>query len=485
MIPTLLPTDFLAIAPELALLAGVLLLLGMTMYRVNRTYWFEFVALLTVIAALATTLLDFAPGFAFTGALQVNPFNLLITRIFLLAGFLTIAVSHEYLDSLGQGSGEYYILLLFSLLGMGLMVKAADLLLLIIGLETMSLSIYVLVGLFRSSPKANESAIKYYLMGAVATGVTLFGVAFVFGACDTTSLPAIGAIGPGLKGNQALFLTFGLGLIFVGLAFKVAAFPFQMWVPDVYEGALTTITGFMSTGVKAAAFAALLNVFYNYTSLLSARWEPVLWVVAVGTMTYGNVLAIAQTNIKRMLAFSSIAHAGYLLVAVTALAAGGDATTVSALVYYLTVYLFMNIGAFAIVAALRKGANEFLHLDEYRGLARTHPWPALALTIILFSLAGIPITGGFLVKFYVFSAAINAKLIGLAIIGVLNSAISVYYYLRVTVYMYMRTDDADLVTEKVPSTVSAVVLACLLMILLMGLMPSWFIPLGSYIAAVP
>lgn len=348
--------------------------------------------------------------------------------IFLLGTILTILIS--YIKSGHPWGGEYYSLILFSTLGMMIMASSSDLIVIFLGLEVMSVALYVLAGFNRTDLKSNESAMKYFLMGAFSTGFLLYGIALIYGTTGSTNLNI-------LVNNshltEPLFIA-GLGLILVGLAFKVATVPFHMWVPDVYEGAPTPITAFMAAGPKAAGFAAILRVFLIGLTPLAPMWITILWILAVLTMTLGNVLAIAQMNIKRMLAYSSIAHAGYILISVVA---GGNSGLSSA-VFYLLVYSLMTIGSFAVIIALGEKGEKNEELADYRGSGLKYPVLGVCMTIFMVSLSGIPPTAGFVGKFYIFSAAVKNGQLGLAIIGVLNSLISVYYYLRVVVIMFMQ-----------------------------------------------
>jgi NADH-quinone oxidoreductase subunit N len=349
-------------------------------------------------------------------------------------------MSIRYLRQEGFEHGEYYVLVLFAAVGMMFMASAADLIIIFLGLETFSLSLYVLAGFFRTQAKSNESALKYFLLGAFSTGFLLYGIALLYGATGTTNLKEIHEflrVNP--LPNEPLMLV-SMGLLIVGFGFKVASVPFHMWTPDVYEGAPTPITAFMSVGSKAAGFAAFLRVFLYSLSSFQGEWLWVLWVLAVLTMTLGNLVAIAQQNIKRMLAYSSIAHAGYILIAMVA---ANDLGTASVL-YYILAYAFMNLGAFGVVILFGRRGEENLLISDYSGMASKYPLLAALMATFMFSLAGIPPTAGFVGKFYIFSAAVKAGYIGLAVIGVLNSALSVYFYLRVTVMMYMRNPEKEL-----------------------------------------
>jgi NADH-quinone oxidoreductase subunit N len=330
--------------------------------------------------------------------------------------------------------GEYYSLILFSTLGMMLMASSFNLIIIFLGLEIMSISLYVLAGFKREDLKSNEASLKYFLMGAFATGFLLYGIVMIYGSTRSTNLEEIIKSLVYQKEGADLLLWAGVGLLLVGFGFKIASVPFHMWVPDVYEGAPTPVTAFISAGPKAAGFAALLRVFLFSFVTIKVDWTTVVWIMAALTMTTGNIVAIAQSNIKRMLAYSSIAHAGYVLVALVA----GKEAGVSSALFYLLAYTFMNIGAFTVVIALGRKDEENTNLDDYSGLGTRHPWLAIFMMLFMLSLAGFPPTAGFMAKFYVFSSAVKSGYIGLVIIGVLNSLVSVYYYLRIVVIMFMR-----------------------------------------------
>jgi NADH-quinone oxidoreductase subunit N len=378
----------------------------------------------------------------FGGMVIVDMAALLFQIIVLVVGFITILLSIRYAAEEGLELGEYYALLLFTLLGAMLMAAGGDLLIIFLGLEIMSLAQYILAGMRHNVLKSSESAMKYFLLGAFATGFLLYGIALLYGATGTTNLASIvTAVREGGLADHPL-LTIGMGLLVVGFGFKIAAVPFHMWTPDVYEGAPTPVTGLMSTGVKAAAFAALARVFVTALGDLQESWGPIFWCLAVLTMTVGNLAAIAQLNIKRMLAYSSIAHAGYLLIAVVASGTAG----LTGLLYYLLAYAFMNLGAFAVVVALEQREDRYLLLDDYSGLGFRYPLLGVTMAVFMFSLSGLPPTAGFMAKFYVFGAAVEQGYIVLTVIGVLNTLLSIYYYLRPIVLMYMEECKADVPT---------------------------------------
>ncbi len=365
-------------------------------------------------------------------AVVLDQFSLFFYLVLGLIGILTILLSMGYLDAATADQGEYYSLVLFSVFGMMLMAAGGDLIVLFLGLETFSLALYTLAGFWKTELRSNESALKYLLLGAFASGFFLYGIALIYGATGTTVLRQITAFLADGHPHEPLFFIGG-GLLLVGFGFKIASVPFHMWVPDVYEGAPTSITAFMIAGTKAAAFAAFLRVFLLAMPALHMRWSIAIWVLAALTMTVGNLVALVQGNIKRMLAYSSIAHAGYLLVALVA----GGSSGVAGILFYLVAYALMNLGAFAVIIAVQERERERLLLTDYAGLGWQRPVLAACMAVFMFSLAGIPPTAGFMGKLYIFSAALESDYPGLAVIGVLNSVISVCYYLRVIVIMYM------------------------------------------------
>lgn len=392
-------------------------------------------AALGIVGALAATILSWGtPQTGFYGLVRMDNFANFFTVIFLGSGLLTLFLSDGFVRRERLAAGEYYSLLLVCLCGMLFMASANDLMTVFVGLELMSIPVYILSGLLKSEPKSPEAALKYLLLGAFASAFLLFGIALAYGAAGTTNLPALleKLAGHGL-GASPMFLA-GAGLLLVGLGFKVSLVPFHMWTPDVYEGAPTAVTAFMSAAVKAAGFSILIRVVVLSLQPLAADWSKIFWCLAVATMVLGNVVALVQENIKRMLAYSSIAHAGYVLVALTP----GTEAGVKAALIYLFIYFLMNLGAFGVVIALGRRGDRGVEIEEYAGLARKHPVYGLVMAVFMFSLAGVPPTGGFIGKFYAFSAAIRSGYIWLAVIGVLMSAVSAYFYLRVLVVLYMR-----------------------------------------------
>jgi NADH-quinone oxidoreductase subunit N len=382
--------------------------------------------------------------------------------------------------------GEYYGFLLLSLSGMMIMVSAADLLTIYLGIELMSLSLYVLAGFKRGEPRSMEASAKYFVLGAFSSGLLLYGISLLYGLAGGTRLPVIAAAVNTLGLDDPALLV-AMILLAVGFGFKIAVVPFHMWTPDVYEGSPTSVTVFMAVASKAAAFGAFLRVFLEALGGLKANWYVLFLLVCIGTLAVGNVVAIVQTNIKRMLAYSSIAHAGYALIGVV-VAGHGDADTavrelgLSSVMLYLAVYAFMTLGAFAVVAMLRKGAVEGDAIEDFTGLAKRAPIPAFLMLVFMVSLAGIPPTAGFIGKFYLFLAAVKAGLAWLAVVGVLFAAVSAYFYLRVVMVMYMREPQPSEEAEPrfAGSPAMTIVLACALAgVVLLGLFPDFLVAITS------
>ena len=390
---------------------------------------------------------------AFNGMIMIDGFATFMSVIFLFSGLAGIAVAYDYLMRSGIERGEYYVLLLFSIVGMMLMAAAADLIMVFLALELLSIPLYVLAGIAVPRPDSEEAALKYFLLGAFASGFFLYGTALVYGATGSTALTDIVSV-TASGGVNLSFLVIGAGLILVGLGFKVAVVPFHMWTPDVYQGAPSSVTAFMAVGAKAAGFAALLRIFVLVFPPLAMDLTPVLWALAALTMVIGNVIAIAQRNIKRMLAYSSIAHAGYIMMALVPYGQGDvSADTVASALFYLLAYMLTSFAAWAVVIALEHNMAEGrntngLSLDDYSGLGQKQPALAAAMTVAMLSFIGIPPTLGFVGKFYLLRTVIEGGFPGLALIGLLTSLVSAYYYLRVVVYMYMR--DGEPVVRREP-----------------------------------
>jgi NADH-quinone oxidoreductase subunit N len=396
-------------------------------------------------------------GLAFAGAISIDSFSGFFELMILIAAMFTVMMSLDYVAENRLSGAEYYSLLMFSTVGMMLMATAGDLIVIFLGLETMSIAVYVMAGIMRRNTRSNEAAIKYFLLGAFSTGFLLYGIALVYGATGSIKLaPIHEALASGALGSNSLLLL-GIGMMVIGFGFKVAAVPFHMWTPDVYEGAPTPVTAFMAVGVKLAAFSAFVRVFLVDFAAVGAHWQTVLWVVAALTMTAGNLIAVVQTNIKRMLAYSAIAHAGYLLLGMAAGVQSGPA-----ILYYLVGYAFTNLGAFAVVIALEHRNEVGNQISDFRGLAERQPLLAASMAIFLLSLSGVPPLAGFVGKFYIFSEALHQGYVGLVVIAVLNSVISAYYYFYVLVAMYMQEGGVEV--ERLsnrPALVAAIGLAVL------------------------
>jgi NADH-quinone oxidoreductase subunit N len=421
------------------------------------------IALIGTLAGIAATwFMAQAPGLAFWNMVQVDGFSVFFHVLVIAIAAVVILSSYEYMAVQRIRAGEYYALILFGTVGMALMSSAVELVLIFIALEISSISSYVLAGFRRHEAASAEASLKYFLLGSFATAFFLYGVALMFGATGSTNIDQIARALQ--AGSIPLLAYVAVAFMFVGLGFKVAAAPFHIWTPDVYEGAPAPIVGFMSTAPKAAAFAVLLRVVF-VIDVHAIFW--VIWIAAALSMTLGNVGAFVQDNVKRLLAYSSIAHAGYLLVAFAAAPQLGT----SAAMFYTASYAAMNLGAFAVVSQFANAGERYVTLEDYEGLGRSSPLLAATLTIFLLSLIGIPMTGGFFAKFYVFSAAVKANLIWLTIIGVLNSGVGAYYYLRIIVMMYMRESRKEVPVNPVPLALRVALAVCLAATLYLGIFP--------------
>jgi NADH-quinone oxidoreductase subunit N len=423
--------SLLTILPILIVVGWASLLLLIDLFIPKPRGWITpLLAALGLIAAIITLLLQFnIETSAFAGMIIVDGFASLLQLLFLVLGLMAIAMAYDYLRRLEIARGEYYILLMFSLSGMMLMASAGDLIVVFVSLELLSIPLYVLAGFARPKIESEESAMKYFLLGAFASGFVVYGIALIFGVTGTTQLSGVFE---SLKAASTIptLAMVGGGMIIVGLGFKVAAVPFHMWTPDVYQGAPTSVTAFMSVGAKAGGFAALLRIFVAAFPEVATIWGPLTMWIAALTMAWGNVAAIAQKNIKRMLAYSSIAHAGYIFMALPAAAVPAVAPeALRGALFYLIAYGITNLGAWGIVLALEKTEGSGLEIEDYAGLGSKYPALALAMTVFMLSLTGVPPTVGFMGKFYLFRAAIDADLFWLAIVGVITSLISAYYYL--------------------------------------------------------
>jgi len=411
---------------------------------------------------------------AFAGMMAVDNFYLFFATISIAVTALAVLLSATYLDRTGLAHPEYYGLLVFGAVGMLVLVSASQLVVLLLGIELLSLSLYVLAGFAHTRLASEEAALKYFLLGSFSAGLLIYGIALIYGATGTLDYAGIAKA---IKAQQGLdpMLLIGMGLVLVGFAFKLSFVPFHMWVPDVYEGSPTPVTAYMAVGTKAAVFAALVRLLSTAFPGLQAEWGPVLAVLAALTVIVGNVAAVRQTNIKRLLGYSSISHAGYVLMAVVA---GGGIGNDAAL-FYLVAYTVMNFGAFAVIVAVSEGREERLELSDYAGLAKRNPWLAAAMAIFMLSLSGAPFTAGFLGKLYVFSAAIQGGLLWLALIGVATSLVAFYYYLKVVVVMYMAEPRGERATFGPTFSMAAVVVVALFFTLQLGILPGLFVNLSQ------
>jgi NADH-quinone oxidoreductase subunit N len=456
-----------ALFPLIALVVGALLviLLEASIKKENKSY----LAYLSIIFLLICGFFgvqSWGKSLSyFNNHLFLDNFALFFSFVLIIATILVILISMKYLSLQNTNIGEYYALLILALSGMLIMVSSSDLIVIFLGLEILSMSSYALAGLKRGDQKSSEAALKYFLLGSFASAFLVYGLALLYGVSNSTNIATI------IKSFQtesslSIMAYAGLGLVIVGFGFKIAVVPFHMWTPDVYQGAPTPITAFFSMGPKAVGFAVLVRLLYPFwsTAFNSEVIFSLLYIISVLTMIIGNLIALRQTNIKRMLAYSSIAHAGYLMVAILS-------KDTSSLLFYFVVYLFMNIGAFSAVIALGKKDKEYLELDDYAGIGFKYPWIGATFAVFLFSLAGFPPTGGFLAKFYVFSGAVREGLISLVVIGVLASLISVYYYLRVIVFMYMREPSHEVDINLENPALFLVLFLCLYGVLQLGIFP--------------
>ena len=446
--------DILSILPLVILVVWAsALLIGDLFIPKKRKWLTAMLAAFGLAVTLGYTLAQIGveqPGFCYTNPethftscmIAADGFSAFVNALLLVSGLLGIALAYDYVKRMGIERGEYYTLMLFSISGMMLMAQAADLIIVFLALELLSLPLYVLSAFARPKAESEESGLKYFLLGAFSSGFVLYGIALVYGATGSTSLSGIvAAISAGAPG---LLLTIGAALILVGLGFKVAAVPFHMWTPDVYQGAPTAVTAFMAAGAKIAGFSALLRVFATTFPSLAMDITPILWAISALTMITGNLIAISQTDIKRMLAYSSIAHAGYILMAFVPYGNPEVApVSIAAGLFYLVAYALTNFGAWGVVIALEQKEGKGLAISDYAGLGKKYPALAAAMAVFMLSLIGFPPTLGLVGKFYLFRAVLSGGYIGLAIIGVLTSLFSAYYYLRVVVTMYMQEGEPE------------------------------------------
>jgi NADH-quinone oxidoreductase subunit N len=467
------PVDISVLWPALIVFAAgaLVLLLDLLPPRDSKAH-LGGVALAGILGALLAIVFHWGTeARAFRDMVLLDNYALFFDVVICYAAALIVMLSMDYLGRSGGESGEYYSLVLFATTGMMLLASAGDLIVVFLALELMSLSLYVLAGLFKSRLTSSEASMKYFLLGAFATSFLLYGIALIYGATGSTNLDRIAAAA---RGGDPLLLV-GLAMLLVGFGFKISSVPFHMWAPDVYEGAPTSITALIATGSKAAAFAALIRVLVVALPGAQPDWSALLWGLAALTMTVGNVVALAQSNLKRMLAYSSIAHVGYMLMGLVA----GGVSGAGAVLFYLLAYTFTTVGAFGVIGLCARAGEEAVHVGDYAGLARRHPVLAAVLTLFLLSLIGIPPLAGFVAKFYLFGSAVRGGYIWLTVIAVLNSAIAAYYYLRVIVFAYMREPDGDGLAIA-PSLAGGLALTIALVgIVLIGLVPAPFADLAQ------
>ncbi len=456
--------DLTAVVPEIIMACAACALLMMELF-VHRK---DIIAAAGVIAAAAVMFsLQGSMGTAFNGMVVNDGYAIFFKVTFLVSLILSTMISVRFIEIVKSNFGEYYSLLLFSTLGMMVMASAGDLIVLYLGLELMALSTYVLAGFIRWQKRSNEAALKYFLLGAFASAILLYGISLSYGYTGTTDIRGIATYLAFHRGAESPMLLLGLGMLVSAFCFKVAAVPFHMWAPDVYEGAPTSITAFMSVGPKAAGFAVMGRVLMIAFASMKVEWAAILVPLCIATMAVGNVIALSQTNIKRMLAYSSIAHAGYALVGVVAATAEG----MSAVLFYMMAYAFMNIGAFALVILLGRDGVKGESIYDFQGLSKTHPVSAALMLIFMFSLTGIPPTAGFMGKFYIFMAAVNAGYTPLVLVAVVFSAISAFFYLRIVMLMYM--NEPKETVELAPSSGLSVAIGLATAgVLLIGILPS-------------
>lgn len=476
-------SEYLRFLPEIILSVfgiAVMMLEAVTSERQKTSL--GVLSLIGIAAAFASNIFAYADrGQAFQGMIAVDGYGAFFRGLVLVVGFLCILISFSYLERERAQSGEYYGLILFSLVGQCVLATSNDLIMLFIGLEISSIATYVLADFLRDDRRNNEAALKYFLLGSFATGFLLYGIAWIYGLIGSTNLDEMHRLLAN-QANPTPLIGLAAALLFVGFGFKVSVAPFQVWAPDVYQGASAPISAFMSAGPKAAAFAAFFRVFTISFSPMNERWIHLIWACALLTMIVGNFAALLQTNVKRLLGYSSIAHAGYILVALTANSQIG----VAAAMFYLASYALMNIGAFAVVSYVAARNEKYVKIEDLSGLGRREPAIAALLAIFVFSLIGVPLTGGFFAKFYVFQAALDSHLVWLTVLGLINSAIAAYYYLKIIVAIYMH-EPGTATNELAPPSLSmrAAIWASALGTLVLGIFPSSLLSFAAASALAP
>ena len=480
-----LPTasDYLRYLPEIVLsIFGIAIMMLEAVSKGKRTY-LGVIALVGLACAFLANIAAYSdPGPAFQNMLVIDAYATFFRGLVIVVGFLCVLASLSYLEREGGQGGEYYALILFSIVGQCTLAASADLIMVFIALEISSIATYILAGYLRDDRRNNESALKYFLLGSFATAFLLFGIAWVYSMTGTTNLKDIQATLLASPNSPQLFevVAVAAALIFVGLGFKVSVAPFQMWAPDVYQGAAAPVSAFMSAGPKAAAFAVFFRIFMTSFRPMDDRWIYLVWGVALASMLIGNFAALMQTNVKRMLGYSSIAHAGYVMVALAAASQVG----IAAAMFYLASYALMNIGAFIVISHVAARHETFVRIEDLAGLGRREPITAGLLAVFVFSLIGVPLTGGFFGKFYVFQAALHSNLVWLTVLGLINSAIAAYYYLKIIVAIYMH-EPGEATADIIPPTTGLriAIWASAIGVLALGIFPSTLLQFASLSAA--
>jgi NADH-quinone oxidoreductase subunit N len=468
--------DLIPIIPELILVFAACLVLVVEPFLGRDKTASVGIALTALVASGVVALgLSGREQAAFSDMIVLNDYAVFFKVLFAAAGSITVLMSPRYLETAGRHMGEYYALVLFAVVGMDIMAASRDLMAFYVGLELMAITSYLLAGFLRYQSRSNEAALKYFVTGTFASAISLYGVSLVYGFSGSTNYEQVGAAL--MAGGSTTAIALATALVLVGMAFKISAAPFHMWTPDVYTGSPTPVAAFFSVGPKAAAFSAIIMIFVTVFEVSSPTWSAVFIALSLITMFVGNAFALAQRNVKRMLAYSSVAHVGYLLAGLGALGmVEGEYAPGQTILVYLAAYTFMNLGAFAILAYLKtqSPATFDYSLADFAGLWKRSPWAAVLMSLFMFSLTGIPGTAGFIGKFYVFSAVVNADLVWLAVIAVLFSAVSAYYYLRVTVYMFFREPEVEFETrESISGSMAASLALSAVGVLVIGVTPSW------------
>jgi NADH-quinone oxidoreductase subunit N len=466
---TVLLQDIGALVPHLIVLVTGLTILILDLFLPPRNrYVHEVCGVVGLLLALVLAVLQSGePRLVFQAMAVADNLAVFFHVTFILIALITLLMSASYIRREAISAGEYYALMLFATTGFMFVASAANLVVLFLAIETLSIATYILAGMQTHEPRSQEAAFKYFILGAFSSAIFLYGIATVYGSQGHTNIIELAHVLG--QGGPSPMLMVGMGLLIVGLGFKVAVVPFHMWVPDVYDGAPTAVTGFMTAGPKAAAFAAFIRVFFQgfATPALAQHWIPIFAVIAALTMILGNLVAMTQVSIKRMLAYSSIAHAGYAFVAMVTL----DQLGAASMLYYLLAYAFMSLGAFTVLTVVARRGERHYAFSDFAGLSSTNPWLAAFMALFMFALAGFPPTAGFASKFYVFSAAVQKGYYSLALIGVLTSVVSVVYYARVVMLMYMRDPDGDSPTAPVSATSGTILGLTALGTLVLGIFP--------------